>query len=236
MFRATHFPAESEYDDDDRIALEVLGGPLGGSGLDKAYPSSRPSLASDVVLAQQSLARMSPIAEVAFRILAAATMKAQTRGRIPRRVHEWVDQVLSRDLSVDGEWLLLNTHLPLAVAAGIEVDALIAFHEGRLDDLADADRQNVDFIRAVVNGEVSDDLWTRQVAIVGSQRGVLEQICLIMHLVGRIRITQALGGAGITNEQLDALLRGYRDGTLPVPDIAGYERFYNEMAFPLTGP
>jgi hypothetical protein len=42
--------------------------------------------------------------------------------------------VISVDLSKPGEWLLMNSHLPLGVAAGIDVDVdpMIAFRRGRL--------------------------------------------------------------------------------------------------------
>jgi hypothetical protein len=74
-------------------------------------------MAGDVGVAQGALAALTPMAEVAFKLLASANIKAHARGRVSRKAHEWVDHVISVDLSKPGEWLLMNSHLPLGIAA-----------------------------------------------------------------------------------------------------------------------
>jgi hypothetical protein len=224
---------DTDYDDEDQAARSLLLGSLNAGGIAHAYPpETRPNNPLDVVITQKTLAVMAPLAEVANRLLANAVMKSQTKGRVSQVAHEWVDQVLSRDLCTHDSWLLVNAHLPLAVASGIEVDAIVAMREGRLADLSAEDRQIVDFVRAVWKGAVTDELWLRQVELIGSERGVVEQICLIMHLVTRIRITQALGGVGISDDELTRMLDGYRASTLPLPDLRAYEKYFAEAESP----
>jgi hypothetical protein len=228
--------AASTDQPDDVAARELLQTQLSGSGLSSAYPEDqRPVMGGDVGVAQAVLAQLSPMAEVAFKLLASANIKAQARGRVPRKAHEWVDQVISVDLSKPGEWLLMNSHLPLGVAAGIDVTAMIAFRQGRLADLSSEDRQQILFIRAVIAGELTQTQWHSQVKAIGSDRGVVEQICLIFQILCRVRITQALGGGGLSDAELDELIGGFRDGTALIPDIAAYEKFYDEQPFPFHG-
>jgi hypothetical protein len=236
LTRLTGTPDESAYDADDRAALALLRGPLGGSGLEPAYSGAeRPAVASGAAAVQQSVAALAPMAEVAFRGLAAATMKGQARGRFSRALHEWTDQVLAFDLSHENDLMLLGSHLPLAIAAGIDPDAIQALREGRIEELGPDVRQHLDFIRGVVGGTVTDECWQREVELVGGERGTMELMCLVIQLFGRIRIAQAIGAKGMTNDELDAMLGAFRREEAPVPDIAAYERFYDGLAWPPGG-
>jgi hypothetical protein len=213
----------------------VLAGSLAQSGLTRAYPGGNvPSMSQDVAVAQKAIARNSPIAEVAFKLLALSNLKAQAHGRLSRKAHEWINPVLSVDLATGGRQFLLDVHLPLALAAGIELDAIEAVQAGNDDELSGEDRQQVDFIRAVWQGTVTDELWIKQVALIGSERGVVDQLCMIMQIFCRVRIAQALGAPGSSQEDVESLIASYRGGDVPLPDIGAYEDFYRQQPLPIA--
>jgi hypothetical protein len=236
MGRVTIAVDEREYDHDDRAALELLKGSLSRSPLEVMYSNGpRPvagSARSDVGLAVETVAAISPMVEAAFRLLTAAVVKPQARGIISRKAHEWTDLVVAFALSADDAWLILGLHLPLAIAAGIRVSEIEALRGERLEELVSEDRQQVEFVRAVLSGTVTDELWKRQVTLLGSTRAVVEQVSLTLLCVCRLRMAQALGADGISNDDLDDLLSGYRDGRHTVPDMVAYERFYADIGWP----
>jgi hypothetical protein len=57
---------------------------------------------------------------------------------------------------------------------------------------------------------------------------------VIFQILCHVRITQALGGGGMDDPELDELIEGFQKGTALIPDIAGYENFYEDQPFPFT--
>src|SRR6202040_466145 len=92
-----------------------------------------------------------------------------------------------------GEWAEQPIHAPLAVAAGITVEKMEAYRDGRLEDLSDVDRQQIAFIHAFFAGEVTEELWRKQVEVEGSERGVVEQMLMAANLYQHFRKRQAYG-------------------------------------------
>jgi hypothetical protein len=128
---------------------------------------------------------------------------------------EWVDQVLSHDMGYYG---VLTTHTPDAVAVGVRLEAIAALWEGREEDLTDDEKLLTRFIRAYGNGTIDDETWAAMNTRLGA-RGVVEYVLFIGHLTIVLRLHQALGvlGAPTTREEVDELIRGLRDGSIPVP-------------------
>lgn len=128
---------------------------------------------------------------------------------------EWVDQVLAADWSTN---VVQRTHIPDGLAAGIRpeaIDALRSGDEARLD--AD-ERQQTEYIRAVVAGTVTEQQRNDLERVMG-ERGLLEYTAFITFLVMTIRLHQALGVPDPSDEEMDELLAGLRSGRIEMPDI-----------------
>jgi len=224
----THLAGYYYYDEDDGAALAELD-PLGGSGEGAAVRGAASALEDRKTVIQ----RVSPVVELALRHLAIATIKAQARGLVPRVAKEWAAVTLSFRYSKPGDWHLLGAHLPLAIAAGISVDDIAALRAGQLDRLGDADKQHVEFALQVCSGGVTDESWSREVRLVGSERGVVELMAQVLLQFMHIRMAQAFGfPGGSSDADVDAMIVGFRNGSSTPGDVDAYERHYASMAWP----
>lgn len=239
MSRLTTGPDDIQLDADDRAALELL-----RLGAVRSRTGAPDVGAGRTVWDQESSAEalgllggVSPISEAALSIWGVASMKGPARGHVPRKAWAWVPVVLGLDLSQPDNYHLLAEHLGLAVAAGISVDAIEALRDGHLSDLADDDRQHVHFIRALTTGTVTDELWKRQVAVIGGDRNLVEQVHLILFLWAYVRVPQAMdSNRGLSERELDDALALLRSGERPPADIAAYERYYVASPWPKPAP
>jgi hypothetical protein len=139
--------------------------------------------------------------------------------------HEMIDAVLALD---SGYTFLLAAHAPLAIHAGVRPEALVAIREGRENDLTDDERQQVEFIRAVPSGTMTDEIWESMAARLGSERGVVEYaffVCLVLfhHL-----FACALGVPDMSEEELDALFDTLSSNSIAYRD---YEKLFGEKHF-----
>jgi hypothetical protein len=87
----------------------------------------------------------------------------------------------------------------------------------REEQLTDDEREQVEFIRAVRDGTVTDELWTRMEARLGSTRGVVEYVCLIGLLMFHVTFCAAVGVPEMEREALAKMLAEFKDGTRPMP-------------------
>ena len=148
-------------------------------------------------------------------------------GTLSAADHEMIDAVLAFD---SGYTFLLAGHGPLAVRAGVRVEALEALRDGRENDLTEDERQQVEFIRAVRDGRVTDEIWSRMVERLGTERGAVEYaffVCLVLlnHL-----FAAAMGVPGMTPRELDAMFESFRAGDESVT-YAEYAKIYGDAAF-----
>jgi hypothetical protein len=232
--RLTETPEQQDFDEDDLYALRLLAGPLSRRGLESVLSASTARAGSENGRGSwPGQLSLSPTVAAAVSMLGVAVVKAQSRGRLSRQAHEWATMVIAFDLCERGDWRVLGAHVPFAIAAGIGVEAIEALRDGRLDDLEDEDRQQVDFVRAVHSGTVSDALWKRQIELLGGERAVVEQIVLALDVLLIIRVSQALGFPPDTTDQgLAQMLDDYRSGRRAPGDIAAYEAFFDRVAWP----
>ena len=126
---------------------------------------------------------------------------------------EIVDQVLSYDFGYYG---VLPLHTPDAVACGVRLEAIEAIRDGREEDLTDEERLLVTYVREVVGGGVTDETYEAIECRVG-KRGAAEYTMFIAYLSTVIRLFQAFGMPSPTKEEIDTLIDGLRDGSVPVP-------------------
>ena len=128
---------------------------------------------------------------------------------------EFVDQVLSVDWGTN---IVMRTHLPDALAAGVRPEAILALREGREEDLTEDEQLLARYVRQVVDGGVTDETFRAIRDRLGSDRGVLEYTLFIGVLQLTMRMMQALGVRDVPDEEFDAMLRSFLDGTRPLPD------------------
>jgi hypothetical protein len=127
---------------------------------------------------------------------------------------ELVDQVLCADWKTN---IVLKLHIPDAVATGVRLEAIEAIRYGREEELNDDERLLVRYIRAVVSGTVDDELSAKMTERLGPL-GVVEYSGFIMWLAWIIRFMQVLQVPDPSDEEIDALIVGLKDGSVPVPD------------------
>lgn len=140
--------------------------------------------------------------------------QGELRGSYTDAERELVDVVLGTDFKYNG---LFTVHLPDAVAVGVRIEAIEAIRAGREEELTPDERQIVDYARAVVRGEVTDESHAAMCARLGD-RGALEFTIFIGFLLMVVRLWQALGVPDRTDEEIDQLMRGLRDGTIDIPE------------------
>jgi alkylhydroperoxidase family enzyme len=130
---------------------------------------------------------------------------------------EFVDQVLAVELGTN---VVMGTHIPDGVALGVRIEAIEALRAGRDEDLTPEERQLAEFIRAVISGNVTAELWNGIEARMG-ERGVFDYTIFVLFLQFTMRFCQALGMPQMSNETVETMLQEIRDGTRKLPtDLA----------------
>jgi hypothetical protein len=143
----------------------------------------------------------------------------RTAGERPGSYQHWerelVDQVLSADWKTN---VVQGLHIPDGVAAGVRLEAIEAIRYGHEEDLNEDERLLVSYIRAVVSGEVNDALFAAMHERLGS-RGIVEYTGFILWLQWIIRMMQMLDVDNPSDEKIDAIVQGLRDGSVAVPNF-----------------
>jgi hypothetical protein len=127
---------------------------------------------------------------------------------------EFVDQVLAPYLGTN---VVMKTHVPDALAVGMRPEAIEALRAGRDEDLTEDEQLLATYIRQVVDGAVTDDVWNAMEARLGT-RGLVEYSIFIALLQLIMRLYQAFGLPDPPNEEIDQLLEEFRAGKRELPD------------------
>lgn len=216
MHRLTTRPTGDDFEGEERKAYDLLAGrwnitrQYGATGEPKPDP----------------LMALSPVVGWAWMARTLAVGKCQGQ---PGSFTAYHHELATITASFHGGYNdFLGLHVPLALAAGVRPEALVAIREGRDGDLADDERAIVSFVRGVLDGTVDDAGFEAVRERIGTERGVLELTSLILNIFVRMRTTQVFGGGGLVSDaRVDELLAAACDGTLPPGDLAKYE----EIAF-----
>jgi hypothetical protein len=147
-------------------------------------------------------------------LLRAAFAFVETRGRPGRwtaRDHFFMDCVIDADV---GLWGFMTNHVPMALAEGVRLEALEALVEGDDDRLTEDERRQARYIRAVIHGQVTDELWNGLVDALGSVRGAIEYTMFVGLVLGLERMAQALGVAAHTRDDVRQQIEDLRPGTV----------------------
>jgi hypothetical protein len=140
--------------------------------------------------------------------------QGELRGSYTDAERELVDVVLGTDFSYNG---IHTVHLPDAIAVGVRPEAIAAIRSGDESALTPDERQIADYARQVVSGGVTDESYAAMSARMG-ERGALEFTVFVGFLLMTFRLWQALGVPDPTDSEIDRLMEGLLDGSVPVPE------------------
>ena len=126
---------------------------------------------------------------------------------------EWVDMVLCDE--VECLWVLY-VHAPDAVASGMRAEAILAIVQHHDEELTEDEKLKADFIRAVVRGTMTAELYRAVEDKVGV-RAAVEIAAFAGHLLKTMRLMQAWGIQDITRAQLEEFVQAIADGRVELP-------------------
>jgi hypothetical protein len=127
---------------------------------------------------------------------------------------EFVDQVLSADWATN---VVQSLHIPDALAVGVRAEAVEALRSGSEQRLTPDEQLLASYIRAVVNGTVTDEAYAAIERRLG-ERGAVEYTIFIGFLSMTIRLFQAFGMPDPGDEEIEQLLSDLRAGVRKLPD------------------
>jgi hypothetical protein len=156
----------------------------------------------------------SPPLAAALGDLGKVVRQSQLRGSFSDAERELVDMVLTVDFDY---WTIGLLHLPDAIAVGVRFEAIDALMSGREMQLNSEESQQVEFVRMVVNGQVTDDAYFALQERMGV-RGALEYTGFVGFLTCTFRLWQALGVEDVGGDAFSVLLDSIRGGKIDLPD------------------
>jgi hypothetical protein len=128
--------------------------------------------------------------------------------------HETTTQVLL----LDSGYLNFNfVHTPRALAAGVKMETIEALRDHRDDLIHPDDWQRVEFVRAVRDGKMTDDIWYRMKSKLGTDRGVVEFVHVVLHLEHVHKFDWACGDAEMSRADYDKMLSDIKSGVHKLP-------------------
>lgn len=159
---------------------------------------------------------VSPPLGAAISRMGPVLMKRQGQpGTFDARDHEMIDLVLAFD---SGYWAFLAGHVPKAIAAGVRIEAVEALRDRHDEDLDADETQQVEFIRAVRDGTMTDEIWWRMRDRLGTERGVVEYAQFVCNLLFHHRFLWACGVPEMRREDLDRMIDDFKSGRRSVDD------------------
>jgi hypothetical protein len=156
-----------------------------------------------------------PLAAALTRLSTLVRTAGGHAGTYSHRDREIVDQVLCVDWKTN---IPMRTHLPDALAAGVRPELILALRNGTEEELTDNERLLATYVRQVVSGTVTDDMFNAIRDYFGTDRGALEYTLFIGVLQLTIRMMQALGVRDLPDEEFRRMLNDFLDGTRRLPN------------------
>jgi hypothetical protein len=126
---------------------------------------------------------------------------------------EFISMVISPYLKTN---IVMKGHLEDTVASGVRLEAIEALRAGHDDQLTEQERLLATYIRQVVDGAVTDDVYDKVEDHFGVQGVVAFTVCITVIQMA-IRQQQAFGVTDPSNEEIDAMIRDFRQGRREVP-------------------
>jgi hypothetical protein len=126
---------------------------------------------------------------------------------------EWVDMVVCNE--TECLWVLY-VHAPDAVASGTRAQAIQSLITGNEDELEPDEKRKADFIRAVIRGTMTEELYRAVEDEIGV-RATVELTAFTGHLLKTMRLIQAWGIPDITRPQLEEFVDAIVEGRVELP-------------------
>lgn len=213
MPRSLKIPTRDDLPEDERESYDAI---LAGANIplevtrdgEKIFDWDHSALFLDYF----SRLLISPEATRALRMLGGAVRKFEYTpgsGSYSPADHELADLVLCFDAEY---WALLRIHTPSAVVAGIAVETIEALRDGREDELDDDTRFVAQFVREVAAGTLTDATWDRMERRIGSERGAVDYVLLILLLQMHLRLHHVFKIEAIPEDEYSAMLDELRAG------------------------
>jgi hypothetical protein len=215
--RRPGMPARSAISKDDLEDYELMARRVAGYSASERHIHPKETSA----MYFSALANSPAVAAAMTRLGAALNAAGGKANGWTHADHEFIDLVLSFDTGYLG---LLAMHIPSALAAGVRFDAIVALRDQREEDLTDEESSLVRYIRSVISGTVTDDLWLQLQRRFGNAQSVIEYSVFILFLNLHVRMHQAMCIPSISPDELDELLTKIRDGTWPLPSRPHYDQ------------
>jgi hypothetical protein len=159
---------------------------------------------------------VSPIVGGFYNVGGVMFRRSELRDGIPHKWREFTDLVVSESIEPRWNFAFLG-HVGDAVAHGVRPQAIAAVREHRWDDLFPEERQVADYAREVLTGTVSDESFDGVCQFFG-ERGAVEFTAFVCWLMMTRRIMGALGFVDPEDDELDARIKGFVDGTAEIPN------------------
>ena len=138
----------------------------------------------------------------------------ERKGTYSHAEREMVDHVLSAMFKSNH---FLKNHIGDALAAGVRLEVIEGIRNGREEGFTDHERLLVNYIRQVATGGVTDATFDALERHLGT-RGIVEYTVLVTVLQMTMRQNQAFGCPQASDQEIDEIIRGFREGVKSVPD------------------
>jgi hypothetical protein len=130
--------------------------------------------------------------------------------------HQYIDMVLPLDSGYYS--LILDSHLPHALSSGIKMETIEALRDHRDDLVHPDDRQGIEFVRAVRDGKMTDEIWDRTKAKIG-ERGVVEFVHFVNLLIYHHKFAWAVGVKEMSLADFNKMIDEFKSGARKVPAL-----------------
>jgi hypothetical protein len=139
---------------------------------------------------------------------------------LPGHMRAYDHQIIDMTLPLDsGYYSLIKQHTPHALSAGIKMQTIEALRDHRDDLIHPDDRQGVKFVRAVRDGEMTDDIWEQMKTKIG-ERGVVEFVHFVLLLEYHHKFGWAVGAKDeMALADFNKMLDEFKTGARKVPPL-----------------
>lgn len=142
--------------------------------------------------------------------------------------HEFIDAIIAFD---SGYTWLMAGHAPLAIKAGVRLEALEALRAGRENELTDDERDQVQFTRAIRDGTMTAELWERLSTRLGSERGAIEYSFFVLLVLLNHLLARAMGTPDMSPEEMDNMFTRFQEGQNKDASYKSYAQLYGDAPF-----
>tara|TARA_A100001037_G_scaffold304425_1_gene341173 strand:- start:622 stop:1320 length:699 start_codon:yes stop_codon:yes gene_type:complete len=171
----------------------------------------------------------SPIIGEALGRLGSTAMELPGKpGTLSAAEHEFIDAIIAFDS--DYTWLMAG-HAPLAIKAGVRIQALEALRDKQEDRLTEDEKELVEFTRAVRDGTVTSEIWKRLITKMGSERGAIEYSFFVLLVLLNHLLAKAMGVPDMSPDELTIMFKKFNEEGGEPASYKSYAQLYGDAPF-----